>query len=537
MFGISNLSIGKRLGFAFSLVLILAALITAIGIRKIGAVGKAAEEMMTQSLVKERLASDWSRNIAASVVRTTAVAKSGDPALSAFFKADAAAGSKSSTAIIKDLEPLLATEKEKEVFARINGIRKTYVQSRDNVFKLQAEGKKDEASALLDSAYLPDSVRYQAAVAEFLQMQRTNLNERSSEIRKLDSEGSRDLALLAVALIVLGQFCAWRLSVGIVKPLRHAVRAARRVADGDLTGQIQVRSDDETGQMLAALKDMTANLQTIVAEVDSGTRAITAASREIASGNQDLSSRTEQQAGSIEETAASMEELTATVKRNADSARQADKLAHDATEVAGKGGAVIGEVVGTMSEINDSAKKIVDIISVIDGIAFQTNILALNAAVEAARAGEQGRGFAVVAAEVRSLAQRSATAAKEIKALIDDSVERVATGSRLVDQAGSTMREIVASVGRVNAIMAEITAASQDQTVGIEEIHRAIGQMDVVTQENSALVEESAAAAEAMTEQAHRLSAAVGRFKHEQDAAPAPAVKARAPNPRLRHAA
>jgi methyl-accepting chemotaxis protein len=285
------------------------------------------------------------------------------------------------------------------------------------------------------------------------------------------------------------------------------------VADGDLSSRIEVSSKDETGQLLHALKHMNENLVRIVADVRGGTDTIATASAEIAAGNLELSSRTEQQAGSLEETASSMEELTSTVKQNADNAHQANQMAVSASAVAGKGGEVVSRVVETMVSINESSRKIADIISVIDGIAFQTNILALNAAVEAARAGEQGRGFAVVASEVRNLAQRSAAAAKEIKTLISDSVDKVDAGAKLVDQAGATMNDIVTSIQSVTDIMAEILAASQEQSSGIEQVNQAIAQMDQVTQQNASLVEESAAASAAMQDQAAKLAHAVSVFK------------------------
>ena len=331
--------------------------------------------------------------------------------------------------------------------------------------------------------------------------------------------------------VVVAAVLGWLLVRAIVGPLQAAVKIAGGVAQGDLTQTIEVRSNDETGRLMAALRDMNDSLVEIVTRVRAGTDNIATASSEIADGNLDLSSRTEQQAGSLEETASSMEELTSTVKQNADNARQANVLAGSASDVAGKGGVVVSQVVETMGAINASASKIVEIISVIDGIAFQTNILALNAAVEAARAGEQGRGFAVVAGEVRSLAQRSAAAAKEIKLLIDDSVEKVHHGAALVDQAGATMTEIVHSVSRVTDIMAEISAASQEQTAGIEQVNAAIAQMDQTTQQNAALVEEASAAAQSLQQEATTLARTVGAFRIAETPlrANAPAPKVAAP--------
>lgn len=307
-------------------------------------------------------------------------------------------------------------------------------------------------------------------------------------------------------------FTYWIIT-SVTRPLNSAISIARTVASGDLTTKINVVSKDETGQLMLALKDMNENLMRIVTQVRNGTDAIATGSNQIAAGNLDLSSRTEQQASALEETASSMEEITSTVKQNADNAKQANQLAASASDIAVKGGEVVSQVVTTMGSINEASKKIVDIISVIDGIAFQTNILALNAAVEAARAGEQGRGFAVVATELRNLAQRSASAAKEIKELIGASVERVDTGGRLVAQAGTTMDEIVESVRRVTDIMAEISSASQEQCAGIEQVNQAITQMDEVTQQNAALVEEAAAAAASLQNQAEQLAETVGSFK------------------------
>jgi methyl-accepting chemotaxis protein len=326
---------------------------------------------------------------------------------------------------------------------------------------------------------------------------------------------ARSLNFLIFALVTMGALLTICLFVSrsITRPMSHAIRVAQSVAAGDLSMRIEVRNRNETGQLMQALKDMNASLMRTVEQVRIGTHTIAAASGQVASGNFDLSARTDMQARSLADTASTMRHLTDTVNQNADSARQANQLAASASEVAIKGGDVVTQVIDTMGSINASSKKIVDIIGVIDGIAFQTNILALNAAVEAARAGEQGRGFAVVATEVRNLAQRSSAAAKEIKLLIGDSVEKVEVGSRLVDQAGATMDDIVASVKRVTDIMGEITAASRDQSDGIDQVNRAIAEMNEVTQQNATLVEQAAAAAESMQDEAGNLSQVVSVFK------------------------
>ena len=535
---LKNMKIGKRLGLGFGVMLTLTVVITVIALMKLSAVASASRDMMEVPVAKERLISDWSKYISIAVVRTIAISKSTDAGLATFFLADAAASSRASTEILKKVEPLLLTQEEKDLFQKLMDQRKQYSAHRDNVMKLKAAGSAEEAARELDEKFIPIANQYRDMATELLNLQRKYLDEKGAEIAAIQASSRMQLIVLAASVLGLGVLCAWLLTASITRPMQQAVSAARRVASGDLTGTIVVTSKDEAGELLQALADMNGNLLRIVTQVRSGTETIATASSEIAAGNLDLSSRTEQQASSLEETASAMEELTSTVKQNADNARQANQLAITAADVAVKGGSVVSQVVETMSSINEASRKVVDIISVIDGIAFQTNILALNAAVEAARAGEQGRGFAVVATEVRSLAQRSAAAAREIKDLIGDSVSKVGIGTGLVGQAGKTMEEVVASIRRVTDIVAEISAASNEQSAGIEQVNQAIAQMDQVTQQNAALVEQAAAASESMHEQSQQLIRAVSEFRlGAQPVAPAaPAAHAAhvAPRPALR---
>ncbi len=413
-----------------------------------------------------------------------------------------------------------------------------YKESRDRTMSLAQAGDFDGAIANANNDAGPKFEAVYGTISNMIELQGRVAAQEYAEAQSNFNSVFMIISTTVVVGVILAIVIGMMLIRAIVGPINEAVNVANAVASGDLTSRIDVNSNNETGRLMQALKQMNDNLVDLVGKVRTSTDSIYTASSEIASGNADLSQRTEEQASSLEETASSMEELTSTVRQNADNARQANQLASGASEVAVKGGAVVGQVVQTMSEINDSSKKIVDIISVIDGIAFQTNILALNAAVEAARAGEQGRGFAVVATEVRTLAQRSAAAAKEIKELISDSVSKVEDGTRLVDEAGATMEEIVSSVKRVTDIMAEISAASQEQSSGIEQVNQAVTQMDEVTQQNAALVEEAAAAAESMQEQAQALTHAVSVFKLSggtYDAAPVrknkrPAAVAKLPN-------
>ncbi|MFL9879630.1 methyl-accepting chemotaxis protein [Herbaspirillum rhizosphaerae] len=441
----------------------------------------------------------------------------------------------------KQIETLLALRKkyegqmtepaERAAFPEVSKAIDIFVGEHPKIIALSRQNKNEEARTLLKG----DSTKNYRQMIDMID-KLVEVNDNGSEVSSKTADDTyASSRMWIIGMLVVCVTLALALAIWVARlisqPLGEAVKVARQVADGDLTADIRQNSNDETGQLLGALKLMNDNLLRIVSSVRTGTDTISTASSEIASGNMDLSSRTEQQAGSLEETASAMEELTSTVKQNADNARQANQLAVSASEVAVQGGNVVGQVVNTMGSINESSRKIVDIISVIDGIAFQTNILALNAAVEAARAGEQGRGFAVVASEVRSLAQRSSAAAKEIKTLIDDSVAKVDVGSRLVEQAGTTMDEVVSSVKRVTDIVGEITAASQEQSVGLDEINRAITQMDEVTQQNAALVEEAAAAAQSLQEQASNLSQTVSVFKLDRNALSQPSTQVHAAAP------
>src|SRR5450830_132759 len=409
--------------------------------------------------------------------------------------------------------PAESNDQERQMLTQLSVLEAKYLPIANKIAGLATTQQPDAAKAALIADCMPLLKQVIAHIAEFNSMMRANSKANLVSAQAAYEVSKWTMFTITALSLVLGSLIAWMLTRSISRPLKEAVAIAQNVSAGDLTSDIKVQSKDELGQLMLALKDMNGNLLRIVGDVRHGTDTIAAASTEIASGNLDLSSRTEQQAGSLQETASAMEELTATVKQNAENAKEANQLAETASNIAIKGGAVVSRVVDTMASINESSKKVVDIIGVIDGIAFQTNILALNAAVEAARAGEQGRGFAVVASEVRSLAQRSATAAKEIKELIADSVNKVASGTELVELAGSTMDEVVSSVQRVTGIVGEISVASQEQRHGIVQVSGAISQMDEVTQHNAALVEQAAAAARSLQEQAESLTRAVSLFK------------------------
>src|SRR5450830_1946457 len=509
---IQDLNIGTRLGMGFAVVLLLATISSSVGVWRLNEVAANTHAMMQEPLIKARKTEEWYHLTFAGLKRQLAIVKSADPSLAEYFEEDAKSSTSQITVIQKYIEAHLVYDKERALFNKVGIARKAYLNNRDQIMKAKKEGRNDDVATLFEQ-FKPLSEAYTNSQREFLNFQKDTVNSLSNEVDDI-AQSSKILVLSLIgSFILLGGLFAWGLTLSITRPISYALDLASRVANGDLTAKIVVGSTDETGRLLLALKNMTANLVNIISQVRTSTRMIAAESTQIASGNLDLSSRTEQQASTLEQTAASMETLTSTVKQNADNAGQANQLAIAASEVAITGGSVMSDVVKAMSSINDSSRKIVDIISVIDSIAFQTNILALNAAVEAARAGEQGRGFAVVASEVRGLAQRSATAAKEIKILINESVDKVASGSRLVEQAGATMSKVVGSVQSANTLVREINTASQQQAAGIKEVNQAIVQMDGVTQQNAALVEEAAAAAHSLEDQARNLKQLVTIFK------------------------
>jgi methyl-accepting chemotaxis protein len=490
---LKNLRIGSRLTLGFATMLVLSLAGTSFALYTTRSSAEATQQMMQKPLTKERLVSDWYVLTYSAIARTSLIARSTDSTLAAVFAKPIKDSVADTTAILKKVEVLLDSPEEKATLQDILGLRKTYQKAKETVMNARTSGDAAAAEQAYEQVFAPAAAAYGARVQSLLQIQRKSIDQTALAIEAANERSTQLVLLLALLSTAIGAVAAVLVTRSITRPLDAALDVAETVASGDLGHTFASYPKDQVGDLMRALETMNGSLVRVVSQVQQGTNAISTASSEIAAGNLDLSARTEQQASSLEETAASMEELTATVRQNADNAVQANGLAKTASSVAARGGAIVGQVVDTMGSIDASARKIVDIIGVIDGIAFQTNILALNAAVEAARAGEQGRGFAVVASEVRNLAQRSAGAAREIKGLIGDSMTQVNAGTALVQQAGATMDDVVASVARVTDMMSEISTATQEQRVGINQVNEAIAQMDQVTQQNAALVEEAAA--------------------------------------------
>ncbi|MFN3789335.1 methyl-accepting chemotaxis protein [Massilia sp.] len=534
---INNLKIGIRLGGAFAAVILLMAVMLAGMLWQLERIAD-AKDVMAQTSRKTALAKDWLEGVSANSVRFVAKLRSNVPGDDQYYDERIATARTKVTRVQEQLQAMVDTPEGKALLDRALENDRSWYALGDAGFARKAElgSEHPEVQAFFKDKVAPQMRAYIASLDEMVAYQTRQSERVQADIDALQRTGFRLLLGVGAFALISAAVFGWLLTRSITHPLAGAVRVARRVASGDLSADIRVESRDEIGELMGALHAMNASLLKTVSAVRDGTETIVGASQEIAAGNLDLSSRTEQQAASLEETASSMEELTGTVRLNADNAQQANLLARQASQLATRGGEVVAQVVSTMASISASSKKIADIIGVIDGIAFQTNILALNAAVEAARAGEQGRGFAVVASEVRNLAQRSAAAAKEIRLLIADSVDKVGAGGRLVDEAGDTMQDIVDGIARVTDIMSEIAGASGEQTVGIEQVNAAIVQMDGVTQQNAALVEQAAAAAASMQEQALALAELVRAFDIGDGAngiekAPAPAGAARVPAP------
>ncbi len=512
---LGNTTVRTRLALGFSFSILMLCLIVGFATWRLQGARNVVEKMVNEVMVKERLVTEWAASTNVNGARTIAVAESNDAARQEQVQKKIKETSSRISEIQKQLDGFGKSEEEQRLFEQIAQQRRTYIGAREEVFK-EKRVSEDNARKLVQSLLEPALTEYVASIAKLSRYQAEAITRMRGEIVDLATASQRMLVALGLLSAVLSVVVA----AVIARSIRHqlggepaeAMRVADRIAQGDLAVGITLRPNDTTS-LMHSIKQMQESLARIVGEVRAGCDVIATASQQIASGNLDLSSRTEEQASSLEETASSMEELTATVKQNADNARQANQLAASASAAATNGGTAVAQVVDTMGAIDASSKKIVDIISVIDGIAFQTNILALNAAVEAARAGEQGRGFAVVAAEVRTLAQRSATAAKDIAALIRDSVQKVESGSALVGQTGATMQHVVEGVQRASDIVSEIASASDEQRAGIEQVNMAISQMDQVTQQNAALVEQAAAAAASLQEQAAKLSQVVSVFR------------------------
>ncbi len=480
--------------------------------------------------LRVELALRWQGLTEANAVRTQAMIASGDPAVQAEFKETLPATSAQISEVQKKLELLADTEADRAQMARIAAARASMLGARGKAAEARAGGQPEAALQASRQEYGAASAAYLQTLRDFVELQQRSAQERKVELGQ-DRLRTVQIAAVMVAgvllVIVLGAYALIR---HIQQPLAQANAMASRIAQGDLGAQAAGPGRaDEFGELLASLDAMRASLAGMVAQVRRSTDSIAIASAEIAAGNQDLSARTESTSSNLQQTAAAMEQFAGTIAQSAGSAAQASQLAAGARDVAQRGGTVVSDVVATMHEIQGSSSKIADIIQVIDSIAFQTNILALNAAVEAARAGEQGRGFAVVASEVRSLAQRSANAAKEIKGLIDTSTQRVEGGARLVQQAGSTMGEIVQSVQRVADMIGEVTAAAAEQSAGVAQVNQAVGQLDRMTQQNAALVEQSAAAAQSLREQAQQLAQVVAAFRVDDAQAGAPPAPRQAP--------
>ncbi|HGY1226847.1 TPA: methyl-accepting chemotaxis protein [Citrobacter farmeri] len=514
---INNFGVGTRMGAGFSIVLTLVVIMAVTGIVKLNGILKETHVITDKLLVLERLTGAWGAAIDYNGAMGLSVLTSSDDGIKKFAQSKMSVTSERVNAIQKELTGLIVSDTGKSLLATVGDKRKQYIDIRNEAIRISEQGDGNVTNAFIRQKLIPAMESYSGSVKALEDYDKTQIDEAADSIQGNGSTAIQALIVLGVIAILVGSLLAWFITRGITRPLLSAVNVAREVASGNLGIEVKVESRDQLGQLMLSLREMTESLRNTVRKVREGADSIALAAAEINSGNTDLASRTEEQAAGVEETASTLEELTATINNTAANTAQAHRYVSETASVVKQNGAVMSEVSSQMQEIYDSSSKMADIIQVIDGIAFQTNILALNAAVEAARAGESGRGFAVVAGEVRTLAQRSASAAREIKELIDDSVSRIASGRNLVEKADGGMTGIVTNVQNMTQLIEEIAQASREQSDGIAQINSAMGQIDTTTQQNAALVEESAAAAASMQEQSRVLQDMVSVFSLNEE--------------------